>query len=245
MPSIQRFALLTVLLIPAFGRAAAADNPPNDVLWVQKSVEYAAICHQTYRAAWESVLRMAAQEQGNFAVVLDLDETVIDNTRYQIERWKMGISHNSESWRKWVEREEAGLVPGAKTFLKNVRTLGSRAHIVYITNRKAKQDNSTIANLKKLGVWSEHDLLLARQSELDNKIVRRSCIESGTGRCEKNGPMKIIALFGDNIKDFVDVRDSAHAARLRNEEMPSDPAWGTRYFVLPNPMYGSFNRGYK
>src|SRR5205085_1146217 len=55
-------------------------------LWLQTAGEYRALCLQTYRTAGEHLLRKrAAQPKGDAppAVIMDLDETVLDNSPFQ------------------------------------------------------------------------------------------------------------------------------------------------------------------
>lgn len=237
-------ALSLSILLPLCASAEDA-KLPKDIAWVTTSVEYAALCRQVYRQAWEAVERAAAATKGDFAVVLDLDETVLDNSTYQKEMAAAGKGFSYETWNAWLEREEAGAVPGAKRFLDRVRGLGSRARLVYITNRGAEYDKNTVANMKKLGLWGEADLLLARQDREDKKPVRRACVTEGSGRCKKNGPMPIVALLGDNVNDFYEVKGADAAKALRAGKLAAETEWGTRYFVLPNPMYGAWERDYK
>ena len=67
---------------------------------------------------------IAKDSESNLAVVIDLDETVLDNSQYQVERSRRWLAFYSESWSKWVQRREAGLVPAPKGFLNRARELG-------------------------------------------------------------------------------------------------------------------------
>ncbi|MFL2929141.1 MAG: HAD family acid phosphatase [Opitutales bacterium] len=89
---------------------------PNDVRWVRQSTEHKTLCEQLFRQATVTILRTVKTEKstGNLAVVVDLDETVLDNSLYQVERWKAGLSFTQDSWSDWVNRKEAGLIPGAE-----------------------------------------------------------------------------------------------------------------------------------
>ncbi|OIO10238.1 MAG: hypothetical protein AUJ52_04695 [Elusimicrobia bacterium CG1_02_63_36] len=217
----------------------------KEVQWVTDSVEYAAICAQTFRGAFAAVKGAVAEEKGPWAVVLDLDETVLDNSTYQIERYAQGLGYTPDSWGKWVEREEAVLVPGAREFLDKVKALPG-GKIVYITDRKAERDAHTIANLKKFGLYDgKTHLLLARKDKPDNKEIRRACVVSGKERCEGIGPRRIVALIGDSVRDMIELHGTENAAKARAEAAADDSPWGVLYFQLPNPMYGSWERGYK
>ncbi len=218
---------------------------PNDVKWVKYSVEYAAACLQTYRMAWPIVKEAAAKQTQNWVVVFDVDETVLDNAQYAVELNEIGAVYTRQSWVEWVKREAAPLIPGAKVFIDSVRSLGPQAHIAFITNRDFDPEEiPTINNLREKGLFKDGDTILTERSKQDTKEIRRNCLETGAGRCEKNGPLVILAMFGDNVRDFVPIWGSEKAVRYR-ENIAEDPNWGARYFVLPNPTYGSWVNDYK
>ncbi|MFQ5629448.1 MAG: 5'-nucleotidase, lipoprotein e(P4) family [bacterium] len=211
---------------------------------MRSSVEYAAICEQTYRAAWQSMKKMAANMNDHWAVVLDVDETVLDNSQYQVEIFERGESFSSETWAEWVKREQAKSVPGVKAFLDSVRTLGEYAHIAFITNRDAVLEQATIANMKDLMLWQDGDVILGRRERSDTKEFRRQEVINGTGRCQGLGKRKIIALIGDQIGDLHEEVRGKSVDDLKTSLLKSDHL-GVKYFVLPNPMYGSWERGYR
>ena len=196
---------------------------PNEVRWMRESKEYKNLCRQIYRQAEEKISQQAKQEQGKLAVVIDLDETVMDNSQYQVERLKLGLGFTQESWSEWVNREEAGLVPGAKAFLNKARKLGLR--VVYLSNRMHANVKPTRQNLRALGVLDPEDLFLLRRNKEDTKEIRRSEVVSGKGRMKEAGPLKVVAYLGDQMGDF---------------PAEVEEALGTRVFVFPNPMYGKW-----
>lgn len=237
-----RFALIVgvMILLAATCEQSGQRSLPRDVRWVKNSIEYGAICMQTYRAAWRAVKSQAKALREPWAVVLDIDETVLNNTPYQVELAVRGESYTPATWAAWVERRQATPVPGAAAFLDSVRSLGEFAHVVFITNRDAARDSATIANLKAYGLWRSDDMLLARRDRADTKEVRRREVLEGIGRCAGRGPRRIIALIGDQIGDLVD--DSGADRDSLRQRLLSGPDLGRRYFVLPNPMYGSWER---
>ncbi|MFQ5640065.1 MAG: HAD family acid phosphatase [bacterium] len=240
--------ILAILILIYSLSAACAQEPkklPNDIKWMTKSIEYSAICMQTYRNAWQAVKDAAESQTQNWVVVLDIDETVLDNSPYAIQLYENSKPFTEESWAKWVYREEAALVPGAKAFIDSVRTLGPKAHIAYITNRLSEYDHATKQNLKKYGLFQEDDILLARMGSEDTKENRRRCLETGTDRCKKNGPCVILALVGDHIRDFVPVYGSKNVFQYWNNDLKEDTNWGKKYFMLPNPNYGAWQRDYR
>ena len=181
---------------------------------------------QTYANAWEKVTVAAKKQKGPWAIVMDLDETVLDNSGYQRRLEMSGEAYSQESWEKWVIEEKSGLVPGAKEFIAKVRKL-PRARIIFISNRYDRNTGHSQANLKKLGLSADNDIYLLRADRSDLKSKRRKEVLTGTGRMKKHGAFKVLAWFGD----------AAH-------DMPDDPKlkWGTHKFMMPNPVYGNWDQ---
>lgn len=237
---------VSALLMIHFGlitSGIAQENLSKEIRWVRQSVEYAAVCKQTYFAAWRAVKSMAPAQQGDWAVVLDIDETVLDNSQYQVELFERGESFSYATWNRWVERKESAAVPGVKAFLDSVRAIGPHAHVAFITNRDAKLDPATEGNLKALGLWGDGDVLMGRRERADTKEVRRQEVITGTGRCEGLGTRTIIALIGDQVGDFFEPEDGLGFEELKTQVL-ENPDFGVRFFALPNPMYGDWERGY-
>ena len=218
---------------------------PNDLKWVTQSIEYPALCTQVYRNGWQVVKAAAQTETRNWVVVLDIDETVLNNSGYALERAKLDSGYSESSWAKWVFRKEAVPIPGAQAFLDSVRTLGPRAHVAFISDRRFEVQQATIENLQKHGLFKDGDIILTKTSREDQKEDRRRCLEAGTGRCEKSGPLVIVALFGDNIRDFIPMWGKENAEIYRMVTLTVDPRWGRQFFMLPNPAYGAWERDYQ
>ena len=204
-----------------------------EIKFVRDSAEYATITRQTYRLAGDAV-RRAAQAAGRtpWAVVLDLDETVLDNSAYQLERASYGLPFESASWAAWTERREAGAVPGVSEFIATVRQLGG--HVAWISNRNTTVETPTKANLQSIGVWNDDDRLCLQRDSQHTKRSRRAEVVSGSGNCAWAGTtMKVTAFVGDQMGDFP----------VTDENIPetgSDTAFGRTCFLLPNPMYGDW-----
>jgi len=191
---------------------------PNDIRWVTKSSEYKMLCEQVFSEA-STYTSKKIRSNKKQAVIMDLDETVLDNSMYQVENFNQGLSFNMDSWAKWVNREEAGLVPGAKKYINLLRTLDIQ--IVFISNRMNDRVDATKENLKKLGIFSDKDIYLLRLNKEDKKHIRRNEVFKGTNRMKPFGSFEVIAFIGDAKGDF----PSKHKGRN---------------FILPNPMYGKW-----
>ncbi|SVB21925.1 uncharacterized protein METZ01_LOCUS174779 [marine metagenome] len=232
MTTFSRRKILTVLalagfLVPFKSHAAPpkAARFSSALNWVTKSREYKAVCLQTYANAWEKVTAAAKKQKGPWAIVMDLDETVLDNSGYQRRLEASGEAYSQESWEKWVIEEKSGLVPGAKEFIAKVRKL-PHGRIIFISNRYARNTEPSRSNLQKLGIAWDNDIYLLRKDRADLKNIRQKEVLKGTGRMKEHGAHKVLAWFGD----------AAH-------DVPDDPKlkWGTHKFMLPNPVYGNWD----
>jgi 5'-nucleotidase (lipoprotein e(P4) family) len=215
--------------------AAAADEafrPSKAVQWVRDSAEHRALFVQVYRAATAHVeVAAASRKAGTWAVVADADETLLDNSLYQVERERQGLGFTSESWRAWTERREAVPLPGAKRFLERVRDLSGR--IAIVTNRRESECPDTEAALRAHGLV--YDVILCRPDEgPGDKGPRLGAVTRGTTGAGLP-PLEIVAVLGDNIRDFPGL---SQEIRKKGDEAFAD--FGARFFVFPNPMYGSW-----
>ena len=166
---------------------ALNDKLPNDVRWVKESNEYKAICHQVYSNALGEINNKLHYNRSslnipnhNFAVVMDLDETVLDNSDYQVDILSKNQTFSIESWSLWVKEEKASLVPGAFNYITFLRD--NNIQIIFISNRMNERLESTKNNMRKLGIYADEDIYLLRKNKQDKKTVRRNEIDKLTGR---------------------------------------------------------------
>lgn len=215
---------------PPAARSAAL---PDSLVWVQRSAEYYAAVIQVYRQATARVEQQASSRSpGTWAVVLDADETIVSNLQYQIER--VGLGYSSESWAAWVRRREATPLPGAAAFLTRVHQLGGR--IAIVTNRLESECTDTIALFKTLAL--AFDAMLCRPDKsLSDKNSRFEAVAAGKTPAG-NSPLEVVAFVGDNILDF-----PALSQKLRQAGETAFGEFGVKFFLLPNPMYGSWQEG--
>lgn len=201
------------------------------VAWYQTSAEAKALYLQGYNSAKDKLDEKLKHHKGKKkpAIVLDLDETVLDNSPYQAYAIKEHISF-PEGWHEWIATGSAKPVYGAKEFLKYADKKG--VEIFYVTDRDHKQDyKGTYKNMKDLGmpqVNKEH-LLLKKEGE-HGKDARRA-------KVRKNHDL--IMLFGDNILDFDEPKESTLKSRTEFVKKHKKD-FGDKYIILPNPMYGSW-----
>lgn len=282
---------LSIVLALSFSLPVLAEAPPQRPplaeLWVQTSAEYRALCYQTYTAATEQFEHWAPllekREDGKaylpgsskpVAIVLDLDETVIDNSGFQAFTVRTGSRFNPKIWDAWVEFQginegAGGTVPGAVEFLNYVQEMGVTP--VYISNRDAGYEAATIKVLERADIDTtdiEDRVLLREKGEAADEQARRamklwgidekSSLGHATleGEGQKEGrrlmtrqQYDVLAYFGDVYGDFEPFLKKADQTQRRYFEQRKDSVdehqakWGKTWFILPNPMYGTWSIG--
>lgn len=243
MKNLRRFRGIAALWVVAVascapGRAAPpAPAPPSAeaavpgaIHWYRTAAEQRVLYEQAYRWAGNHVRAAAVDYDGAWGVILDADETVLDNSTYQLRRARLGLGYTSESWNDWVREEAAPVLPGAAAFIREVKQLGGSVAIV--TNRDEAVCEETRRNLSDVGVAA--DVVLCRQPGPSSKEGRFHAVEEGTTPAGLP-PLRVVAWVGDNIQDF-----PGGSQALRDAETDALADFGARFFVLPNPMYGSW-----
>jgi len=201
------------------------------VLWYQRSAEMRATYYQAYNFAKMALLqKLNSTSIKPYAVVLDIDETVLDNSPFEGKLIKNGESYSDASWDEWTALKQAKALPGALDFLNFANSKG--VTIFYVSNRSEKKALGTsIENLRNLNfpqVDSTHFLLKTTTS---SKIKRRNIL-----RRKYN-----IALYiGDNLNDFDAVFEDREENFGMNTVDKNKERFGVDFIILPNPMYGSW-----
>lgn len=223
----------TVAPSPAAPSATAATSAPaNDVKWARASAEHDAIYIETFRAAAERLVSLsAAHQRGTWGVILDADETVLDNSEYEASRIPFGESFDSRAWAAWIAQGRAPALPGAVTFTTRVRELGGK--VVIVTNRDEPACPITRANLQRASIQA--DLVLCKTST-DDKNPRFDAVQNGSA-APGVPAIAVLEWIGDNIQDFPHL-----SQEIRNEPEAAFAKFGDSYFALPNAMYGSWQK---
>ncbi|MDG2525411.1 5'-nucleotidase, lipoprotein e(P4) family [Stenotrophomonas sp. HITSZ_GD] len=235
---------------PAAAGVAADDNL-NAVLWMQRSEEYRALSEQTYRAAadrldealkqanWDALV---PEERGNAikglkpAVVMDVDETVLDNSPYQARLIRDNQEYDEVTWSNWVAEKKAKAVPGVVDFAKAASAKG--VTILYISNRAQHLQEATLANLRAVGMPVADDSVF-----LGLGTFVKDCEQNGSEKnCRRRlagQKYRVLMQFGDQLGDFVQV--VANTPQGRGELLAQYDDWfGERWWMLPNPSYGGW-----
>ena len=211
---------------------AARPTLPGALRWMRRSAEYQAITRQTYAVAAERLSGLTqGLAAGAWAVILDADETVLENSEYERGRAELDSGFTEASWSAWVREEAARPVPGAAAYTATVRRLGGR--VVIVTNRADSLCAETRANLDRLGIGT--DLVLCQAPGEPDKNPRFARVQQGTASATLP-PLTVVEWLGDNIQDF------PHLTQAVRTDSAALADFGRIYFVLPNPMYGSWER---
>ncbi|HMC98397.1 MAG TPA: HAD family acid phosphatase, partial [Flavobacteriales bacterium] len=118
--------------------ALLAREGMDAVLWQRASAEAYRIQQQCYELAR---LRLAENlrvtDKRPPAVIVDIDETVLDNSPYQVNSAGHGRTYEQTTWSDWTNRARAAAIPGSVEFLREAKAMG--CHVYYITNRDARE----------------------------------------------------------------------------------------------------------
>jgi acid phosphatase len=227
--------------------APAKATLPDSVIWFRTSVEYRAVTTQSYRLATLMLDRALAdrtwtaalEQTGEFsskppAVVLDVDETVLDNSESEERNIREGATYNETRWAEWCNERRAAPIPGAVEFTRAAAAKG--VAVFYVTNRDRALEPATRDNLAKFGfpLDPNRDTVLTRAERPEwaasDKASRRAMVAQD---------FRILLLIGDDFGDFVAGARGTLAARKVLDDANS-AMWGVKWIALPNPLYGSW-----
>ena len=235
----------------------------NDVFmstaWQQQAAEYQALSLQAYVRA-EAALKLAlddpkwaaldpievqaAPTTSTLAIIADIDETVLDNSAFNVREMRVSAApcetpdeareRWGKRWSDWVSDAEAPAMPGAAEFMQQAVKAG--VEVYYVTNRKDHEKAGSCKNLLRAGFpLRDCETHVLTRNDDDgrgrDKVSRRQQIAS---------THRVVMLFGDNLGDFAGNILGSHADRAALVSARRD-WWGARWFMLPNPSYGSWD----
>lgn len=222
---------------------SARDSILRALLWMRTSGEYEALCRQAFNTALGHVRKETQKLRSQTsarppAVIMDLDQTVLDNTAYDVYLLRNGLAHSQQRWHRWNREnmDKITLVPGAKGFIKQVEQEGVR--VVFISNRSNSIRDITVRILLKFELAKRQDLL-----DHDKLLLRDRSSSKESRRAAVTERYEVIALIGDNLGDFSDdFRSPAVTTVSERRAKVREHAdhWGKTWFVLPNPIYGDW-----
>ena len=233
--------------------STTGDDNLNAVLWMQRSAEYAATTQTIYRAAadeldaalaeknWDALVPGERDNAGKPAalppaVIMDVDETVLDNSPYQARLVRDGKEFDEVTWDQWVAEKKAKPVPGVVDFAKAATAKG--VTVLYLSNRAEHLQAATLDNLRSVGLPVANESVF-----LGLGTFVEGCEQNGS---EKNCRRKlagrkyrVLMQFGDQLGDFAEIVTNTPQGRAAMLDEYGD--WfGERWWMLPNPTYGSW-----
>lgn len=220
---------------------ATADNEYQvaAILFQQHAAEYRALAFQAFNIARmqiekdfdkENLKKLSKEErQKPRAVVVDIDETVLDNSPHQGYLVKNRLPFGVASWLEWGELRKAKAIPGAVAFLEYARRRGFR--VFYVSNRLEIQKKATIDNLRIAGFPDVSEETVLLQTDKSTKEPRRQMI------LQKH---RIVILMGDNLNDLAEEFENKSVAARFAEVDKAENLFGSKYIVLPNATYGAW-----
>lgn len=241
-------------------KAQAADEQRHEdldaILWVQTSGEYQAITRQTYRLAelsladaladadWSASLeQQKLVDDGELkladlkpAVVLDVDETVLNNSIFQVDLIDSKTEYTREGWKSFVESKKSTAIAGAVEFVQACRE--KDVTVLFVTNREHSVESATRENLISVGLMKESDpdIVFSKYEQEDwksDKITRRTSLAK---------EYRILLLVGDDLHDFASTGYHPTSEQRRKLVESKPDWWGSRWIVLPNPNYGGWEQ---
>ena len=232
--------------------ALSAEAKLASNLWLQTSAEYRACCLQIFKCGeirLESLLKSSDPKPARPAVVMDLDETVLDNSSFQAFLYKHNLTYSNALWAEYEASytQDVTLVPGARQFIAKAESLG--VTVIYVTNRLEAYSKATIAALQRLEISTKN---------IDSRLYLRAqdgTVDKASRRETASTRYNVLLHFGDSLRDF---SESFAAPKLTRESTAEEYQkaiqarltltdevaghWGTDWFVLPNPVYGEWER---
>lgn len=210
-----------------------ADQSVLALNWFQQSGEYQALTHQAFNSARLAFDQAKVAPGKKKAVVVDLDETMLDNSPYSGWQAQQGQPFAAATWAKWSQAQQAGAVPGAVQFARYVNS--HQGTMFYVSNRKQAEYAATLANMQKLGFTGMSEKTVLLSGDTSNKQARFDAI--------KNAGYDIVVYAGDNLNDFGAATYHKDNAQRRAFVADNQSKFGTEFIVLPNPLYGDWESG--
>jgi 5'-nucleotidase (lipoprotein e(P4) family) len=204
----------------------------GSVLWQQHSAEYVALCYQAYNIGERRIDEILAENKKTdkpLAVVMDIDETVLDNSSYNATLIANQTSYSKKTWMEWTAIQSADLVPGALEFIQYAKSKG--VEVIFISNRMEEELDDTYQNIIDRGVDTISKENFFLKSTTSSKDERRQIVSD---------KYEVVLLFGDNLGDFNGVFDKATVIERKKNVANFRPLFGDKLIVLPNPMYGEW-----
>lgn len=254
--------LILVLAISYISSYADSGCAPGDhkredikqaVKWYRDSAEQRALYNQAYAIGSLYVIKWVKQNHPKpktWGVILDIDETTLDNSWYFYQCTALASKDNDFSHYVANQMKSTAL-PGVVRFTHLVHDLGGYVSMVSNRDGSFKDDSgsvltTTASNLKQQNVYFDQVVLANLRDSVSqyDKNPRFNSINSGKYDAKEMvwsntlPKYKVIAYFGDNIQDFPKFKQPRMDMLDHNDKAYS--VFSNGYFILPNPLYGSW-----
>lgn len=206
----------------------------QSVLWYQRSGEMRALYFQGYNIAKSSLdsYLQKSTSQRKKAVIVDIDETILDNSPFEGHVILSDSSYTNTNWDYWIKNSNADTLPGALSFLKYAES--KNVETFYISNRLSSQIEPTLKNLKKFDFpFADENHLLFLSDKNNSKDLRRKKVDAD---------YDIVLFCGDNLADLSSAFDFREGYQLNDSINKYRADFGQRFIILPNPMYGDWEK---
>ncbi len=203
------------------------------VNWFQQSGEYQALTWQAFNLAKMAFDQAPGLTGKPKAVIVDLDETMIDNSAYSAWQAKHAQAFSGKTWSAWTQARQATAVPGAVEFANYVNSHGGT--LFYISNRDQQDYVATVENLTQLGFSGVNEKTVRLSTGNSNKQERFDAV--------KNAGYNVVLYIGDNLNDFGGATWHQGNAQRQQFVNLNHSRFGTQFIVLPNPLYGDWESG--
>ena len=257
-----RLLPLVLSLLPLLPACApvAEQTPDRAVRWVRTSAEFNALSLQAFAAANEDLDKFlgdpawsAMPQQINAAelppaIITDVDETMVSNVEFQATFEPPFANYKLDDWNAATV---ATPLPGAVDFIARAQAAG--VTVFFLTNRPCEpkvgvddpcpQKAVTVQDLREAGFNADPAQVLLSHERAGwdrEKLIRREHIAES---------YRIIMLLGDDLGDFIactrhkPLAPCTQAASIASRDAEVEEHaryWGEGWYMLPNPMHGSW-----
>ncbi|MEX6689436.1 5'-nucleotidase, lipoprotein e(P4) family [Danxiaibacter flavus] len=227
--AVAAFASILVLM-----QSCSTQNIYYAPVWAaayqQKAAENKALAMQAYNIAHERLDKYIAEPSDKpFAVITDIDETVLDNSPYIVHRALRNKGYSDTTWKAWTARVDADTIAGALSFFTYAAS--KKVEVFYVSNRQQSEASQTLANLKKWNFPYADETHLLLKVNTSSKDARRAAVAT---------KYNVLMWFGDNLGDFEGTYDTLPVAARDKQTVQERDKFGSRFIVLPNAMYGGW-----
>ena len=166
-------------------------------------------------------------------MILDVDESILDNSGYQAWMVLKDTTFDPKTWNAYVNTVTSVPIPGAVEFAQYAAQPGREGVLHLEPHRRGGAGDAQEPREVRLpdGRQGRHDADDRKQPDWGSA--------KGTRRAYIAKSYRILINVGDNFADFVDEYRGTEAERRKVMDEHKD-RWGREWIMIANPTYGSF-----